>query len=509
MTTTSASFSAPAQQSAVAAVVTRSSHTATMLLGVASFGALAIALFNILAPASSTAEDWAGQVSFVVLGWLLVYVGCTYATYRTLYLFSTVYLVLLCQFHLSITIAQSLGFYHEIKWANPVGTNWLALSGWYVVLTLGAFGIGFAVASAVNHCTVRAPDAALQRGALQRGVPLAWWAGTGLLIASIIFVSMAFAAVGSLLLYSRADLFRGVGDTRGVGAFLMVFPSALMLLLIGARPGWQRAAAWILAIAGLSLVMLSGYRTYALAPLLTAAIVWVKTGRRVPVLLAAGGLILMVLAISFIGVLRQAGTYGSFTEQSFERAWTKSSGKDTVLLGSTGGVLAQVLRFVPATDPYRHGMTYLNAVVEAVPNITPKLRESSRLEAKGRSNIDPDAIASLDPSDWITYRINRWAYDVGQGVGFTAIGEAYLNFGTVGVIAVFMLLGFWFQRLESIDLLAHPWWLFFCCAMLWHLMRTVRDDFTNFTKPALFTLIVLGIWAVLGRTLMPRRAPRA
>jgi oligosaccharide repeat unit polymerase len=473
--------------------------------GVVSLVVLSLGLWEVVTPSANIDDDWELQVSVVSLGWLVIYLLCTYVRYRSVYLFASCYLALLWQFHLGITASDAAGLFTDIHWPGGLGAYWLSLSGWYVIVSFGAFGIGFAVAARRLPMTTR-PDRQASRAARLRGLPLAWWAGLGLLAASLATLALAIASVGSLLAYSRVDLFRGVGDTRGLGVFLMAFPSALTLLVIGSKAGWQRTAGFCAAALGLGLVMLSGYRTYALAPLVIGAIVWVKVGRRIPAVLVACGLVLMVLAISFIGVLREAGgAYGSLEESKFERAWSKSSAKETVQLGQTGGLLAQVLRLVPASDPYRYGMTYVHALVDSVPNVMPEINESQRKAAKSRSVIDPDAIERLAPSDWITYRIAREKFDVGQGVGFTTIGEAYLNFGVIGVVAFFLLLGFFFGKLEAIDLVHHPAWLFFCCALLWHLTRTVRDDFGNFTKPVIFILIILAIWRVVGYPLMPRR----
>lgn len=480
--------------------------TAMIVLGALSTVLLSVALFEVLAPPTMADESWELQVTGAALGWLLVFLACAYARFRSIYLFASCYLLLLCQFHLGITISDAFGLFGDIRWPADLSANWLSLSGWYVVLALAAFGVGFAIAAVRRRRRTVPVDRKTERASRRRGFPLAWWAGLGLFGASVVCLVLAIASVGSLLAYSRADLFRGVGDTRGLGVFLMVFPSALMLLVIGSRAGWQRVAAFGAAIVGLGIVMLSGYRTYALAPLVVGAVVWVKVGRRIPAPLAAAGVAFMVVAISFIGVLRMAGAYGSLNEQKIERAWSQSSAKEAVLLGQTGSLLAQVLRLVPASDPYRYGATYVDALVESVPNIGGQIAESERVLAKRRSMVDPAALDRLPPSDWLTYRLSRWKFNNGQGVGFTTIGEAYLNFGTLGVIAFFLLVGFFFGRLESLDLTQHPWWLLFCCALLWHLTRTVRDEFANFTKPALFTLLILAIWALVGRPLMPRRA---
>jgi oligosaccharide repeat unit polymerase len=324
----------------------------------------------------------------------------------------------------------------------------------------------------------------------------AYWDGVGLLLASGLFLGLSIATVGNLLAYSRADFFKGVGDTRGLGVFLMIFPSALALMVLGARRRVGKWVAVIMAFAGFVLVMLSGYRTTAVYPLIIGAIIWTKCKRRIPLPLVAGGILIVVLGLSFVGVLRQLGPYDSLNEKTVKTSLDQTSVKDTVLLGQTGGLLAHVLRLVPREDPYRYGMTYLVGLIDAIPNIGLQIGKSKRAEVKNTVAIGYDKFQTLPPSDWLTYRVAPWAFDLGQGVGFTTIGEAYLNFGTIGVIGFFALVGFLLGKLDQIDLLHHPDWFVFASAFLWHFVRTVRDDLSNFTKPALFTLIILAIWRI-------------
>ena len=90
---------------------------------------------------------------------------------------------------------------------------------------------------------------------------------------------------------------------------------------------------------------------------------------------------------------------------------------------------------------------------------------------------------------------------MGEGVGFTAIGEPYLNFGLPGVIAFFLALGYLLGRLDQVNLLERPGLLVFASAILWHLIQTVRDDFSNFIKPMLFTYVFLLCWRLMTRIL--------
>ena len=434
--------------------------------------------------------NWPLAVTIACLAWLAVYVACAYVHFHTLYLFSAFYIAALILFHLSAPAADAFGWYPGIATAPDIAPRWLELSGWYSVVALASFGLGQGVAFRARvPAKKRVSVASLPfRGLLFRDA-------VGLLAVSCALLAWVFLTVGNLLSFSRAELFRGVGDTRGLGVFLMLFPSAVVLFFFSASSGIGKALGIFLAVCGFALIMLSGYRTSALYPLVVGAILWRKTGRRIPMAVAAAALVVLVAAISFVGVLRQSGPYSAMSQSTMNEALQHVSTRDTLHLGQTGALLAHVLRLVPHEDGYRYGMTYLEGLRQAIPNVSSQISESPRQAVK-RGVFTRATFERLVPSDWLTYRIAPWAFDIGQGVGFTAIGEAYLNFGTLGVPAIFGLLGFLLGRLDHVDLSRHAGWFIFCGAFAWHLIRTVRDDFTNFTKPAAFTLLALIAWRV-------------
>jgi len=87
------------------------------------------------------------------------------------------------------------------------------------------------------------------------------------------------------------------------------------------------------------------------------------------------------------------------------------------------------------------------------PNIGGNINsEKSRLARKNQATFDQSELVKMAPADWITYRLNRWKFDNGQGVGFSAVAEPYLNFGTAGVVLFFVFLGFLFGRLDMLNL---------------------------------------------------------
>lgn len=439
-------------------------------------------------------SGWKIEVSLVGIITLGGFFAFSLPLFRTPYLFTSAYLLALGLFHLGITIPESLGLIQVSSWYSWPSEKWLAQAGWYTVLAVACVGVGFSLS--VAHSRLGRLHKKVDLETKSRVFSMAFRDGVGLLLASFVMFGIAVASFGNLLAYSRVDFFRGVGDTRGLGVFLMIFPSAITLLIIGAQTRRQHLFAWALFVFGIVLLMLSGYRTSALYPLLIGAVVWVKMGRRIPTIYAICSVVIIIMAISAVGILR-AYKYQEINVNKIAQSFQAANTTDIFRLGQTGGLLAHVLRLVPGTDPYRYGGTYVQYFLASVPNLSLTQNESARAIALREKTIDPKAISRTVPSDWLTYRLIPEKFKLGEGVGFTGIGEPYLNFGLPGVVLFFLLIGYSLGRLDQINFFQHPALLFFASAILWHLVRTVRDDFGNFIKPMIFTYLILFFWRML------------
>lgn len=450
---------------------------------------------------SSSGSTWPVEIAVASLAWLGAFVMLSYTQFRTFYLLVNAYVLALAGFHLGFIVPYAFGLVPEVAIKGTTSAIWIEKAGWSTLLALSCIGIGFSLTfRPVVHKTVK--NSRLETKTLQ----IVFLYGIGALMASVIFMGITIYSFGNILNYSRMDFFRGAGDVRGLAVFLMVFPSSVILLLIGSHRAVARIFAIAIALLALSLVLLSGYRSAALFPLLVAAVLWVKVGRKIPWWLALTGLALVFVAIPFFGSLRAVGPYEKIDQKAIEQSFQNSSVlQGFTEIGSTLFVLAEVLRLVPDKDPYRLGSTYLKYLSDAFPNVGFRMETSERLESKRKALTNPSAMLDLSPSDWLTYRTSPIKFERGEGVGFSAIGEPYLNFGFAGIIVFFVSLGFFFGKLDHKNLLMHPKWLVFSCAMLWPLVSTVRNDFGDFVKPAVFILIILSIWWLATRFLPVRK----
>ena len=122
------------------------------------------------------------------------------------------------------------------------------------------------------------------------------------------------------------------------------------------------------------------------------------------------------------------------------------------------------------------------------------MRRSERQAALNNIVMESKAIFELPPGDWMTYVISPEKFRIGHGVGFSAVAEPFINFGYVGVVGYFVLLGWALGWLDRLNLAAHPWVVLLISATFWALLRTVRNSAGNFVKPFVFALVILGIW---------------
>jgi hypothetical protein len=464
---------------------------------------LALALYALIQCLGNAIahENWSVQVSAGCLIWYAIFAATCIRRLGSAYSFANVYIICLGIFHLGLIVPVGLGIFNITSITQD---PWYERAGWYTALTLGCFGAGFAFSlrSTSRRATTTQIDAQARR---KLGTMRSY--GVGLLVAAAASVVLIVNQLGNVFQYARLDLFSGAGDVRGFGLFTYTYPSAAILLLIGARRRTDYVFAAILCTAGFLLFMVTGYRTLALFPLLAGAVIWRRTGRTIPGWLAAVGAAFIIVAIPAILELRSSTTrFSAISAQSVGKAFGKANAADTFReLGSSVGVLAKALERVPATDPYRYGMSYVQAATEMVPNISTQSRRWDRDAVLSKSGAArDDALRSSALSTWVSYHIlDEIAFSLGYGAGFTAIGEPYVNFGMLGVIVYFCVLGFSLGRLDQKPLLEHAGWLLFVCVAFWHFTNTVRNDMPNFTKPLAFIYVCLLIWRVALSILRP------
>lgn len=438
-------------------------------------------------------SGWAVAVVPTATVITLIHIVTVSLHYRTPYQFQTGYLVCLELFHLSITYLIATGAINVPGWSSGPFSVKLEEACWLVTLALSAFSIGAGM-EMMRSMRQRRPTLTLEYVNTVRHN--AYWLGVGLVLASVVFFAMALMSYGNLLSYTRAEMYSSRLDSRGWGLFTMTFPSAATLMVVAARTRLQMMVAAAVAGVALLIFMLSGYRTFALFPLAIGAIMWRKSGRKIPTAIAVSSVAVALVAISMVGMLRNMGSYEKLSMSDVQKSYEKANVTDSLLsMGQTLGLAAHVLEFVPKEEPYRYGRSYWIAIKGCVPNIGSSVDASEgRQAAKRAVQASKEAVVNMVPSDWMTYKILREQYDQGFGTGFTSVGEAYLNFGALGVFVVFFLHGWFLNNCDRQPIYLSLPRFIFLATMLNGLYKTVRNDFGNFTKPAAFIAIILLVW---------------
>jgi O-antigen polysaccharide polymerase Wzy len=459
---------------------------------------------------SSTGGSWATGVMITLIAWLVAYAFATYAQFQTVYLFSSAYVIALAVFHFGLLSQYAFGTVEIPSWSGSSAPA-IREAGWVAILALACFGIGFALACLVKKVPRQSFAAAAEQSTVARfNLDRLRNLGYGLTIASLLLLVIAFIQLGNILSYSRFELFYQASDTRAIGVFTMLAPSAALALVLTARRTNQKLLSYAFGALVLVMLLLSGYRSVALFPLLVGAVMWVKVGNRIPAYVAATMILTVLAIIPAIGYLRSLGAYEQWTWSDFVESREQARLQDTFSsMGSALGVLAITLDQIPEDEPYRSGRSYLQYLRNSIPNIgTTMSTEGSRGQVMGKAVVSPDALMALAPSDWASLKLIPEGFLLGHGAGFSGIAEPYFNFGFFGIVAFFTGLGFFLCRMDQANVLVSFRWLCFSTLFYWNLVVTVRNDFGVFLKPAIFTLLTIGIWTI-ARRFLPLTASRS
>jgi hypothetical protein len=92
--------------------------------------------------------------------------------------------------------------------------------------------------------------------------------------------------------------------------------------------------------------------------------------------------------------------------------------------------ITEVIRRVPAEAPHRLGLGYVNALGSMVPLVIWPNR--------------PDAAG-----EWYAKTFYPGEFSRGGGFAFSPVAEAYLNFGSLGVVIVFLCVGFLIRVMQD------------------------------------------------------------
>jgi hypothetical protein len=219
-----------------------------------------------------------------------------------------------------------------------------------------------------------------------------------------------------------------VGDRGGPIATMAVLTSGLYL--VGARIGWRRSLVVVALIAFLIPTILNL--------------------RQVPISQWSGG----TIANAATNQVQSTNTFGDSPFLGF-----------LVSMSSPYQTLMETVHVVPDVEGYHHGGDYLGSLVVAVPF---------------RSIIFPffgAEIQRLPPSQWILLFLHPGR---NAGPGYLQLAEAYLQFGAIGVVALYVIFGLGLTRLwrSMTSKAADPRVLAFALIVMMETLLWVRNSST-------------------------------
>lgn len=291
-------------------------------------------------------------------------------------------------------------------------------SGVQAALVIAA-SASFAVGAFVGHLPRRESMARGRPSVLDvRGRLFLATLGVGTLTAGYLYSQYGIAVLSTSIAESRLAAF----DNGYLGTIVVTALSVALILAATSAieaPGFRAKLPWSIA-AALSLVLIYGFgnRGMYVIPILTIlAYQIVRYPRRlVGVVLAGVGLIIVV---ALAGYTRDLQLFGSAHNSSLERAgipadWTWLGPVISYFRGTSQAV-DLVIQTFPAVAPHPAGATFFSAILAPLPG--------EQLSAG-------------------VYLKNVLGLDfVGTGLASGAIGGFYQDFGVVGVVVGFFVLG--------------------------------------------------------------------
>jgi len=389
--------------------------------------------------------------------------------------FGCLYLLLLGVFHLGLVAPLALG---ATPAAAPPWTRSLAFPAAVslVSIAFAAFTFGARFRGTAPHGAAPIPPR-----------PMLFFAGAAVALLGAALVLHGGRQAGVFTSGYGAFFHRAMtADARLFNVGLMVFPIGFVVAAVGAsRRQLLLIVGGVLAV--LAPLFLAGFRGPVIVHLATLIAVWAHKD-----FLAArrAALALAVAAIVLVPAVR-------YTRDTRADLATGLAAYDPLALFTEAGTSLYPLvitadRIDSGSEPLWLGRSYATALGRTLPN----LGQRATLDARG-----------MTPNGWATLQADRWLYVRGGGIGFSGVAEPYLNFGRIGVVVFFFLLGLVLQRWES-WLARDPFRAAAAAATFGFVLWTVRNESMELFRSMAFAAIVVGgAWMV--HRVLHRRTSRA
>lgn len=381
------------------------------------------------------------------------------------------WLLALGVFHLGLVVPWAIGLY------DAWNTWWLGRADlpsalFLFVLALVSYQIGLIIATTKPAAVRATAERQVVRELDNRTLFLA---GVLLMAVSgamyLVGFWQTFGSGVSSLVY--ADMYQVVmeTDSRVLGVGLLVFPMALYVAAAGAT---RKQLFAVFGIAGLWAIwqLFLGYRSRGFLIVIIALYIASKKRFSIPRRVLIAIVVAAAYVIPLVSIVRVEATGERFSKGLLQDVNPLNGFAE---MGQAIWPLAETYRLV-GPNQFRHGRTYLSAFNRAVPNIGRGFTPGKRLQ---EINIEDS------PAYWFVLATEPYLFHLNLGRGFSAVAEAYMNFGVWGVVAIFSVLGYGLVRLERFSTRS-VFSLAAVAVVLDPALWAVRNDFSVFTRSAVW-----------------------
>jgi hypothetical protein len=380
------------------------------------------------------------------------------------------YLLLLGVFHLGMVVPVAAGV------EPPPLTAWLLNAAvpealGLVAIACAAFAFGAVTAAEVVGRAAPAPLPT--RTIYVRGGAVAALAGFAMLLVGVVQLQLLTSPYSEYWERALTD------DVRLFGFGMLLFPMGLLIAASGTTPRGMRFIAGAYAAVYLPLFLV-GFRGHAVVHGVALLVVW---SRKAPVVAKKMGLWAAAAIVLLSPVVRMARSW----EKTLFEAVKQVQPLDFFLeAGGSLRPLAETASLIDSgSEPLWYGESYLLGISRLLPNVA---MDASRADTR------------LGPAQWITMKAEPLTFARGGGLGFSCVAEPYLNFGTVGVLGAFLLLGATLIVLERRAFTSGAT-AAVACSTFGSLLWTVRNDMSGLPRAVVYaSILVFAIRVVQSRS---------
>jgi hypothetical protein len=186
------------------------------------------------------------------------------------------------------------------------------------------------------------------------------------------------------------------------------------------------------------------------------------------------------------------------TEESQQKNLSTLSLSILTEMGSTYQVFCYTLEHIPKDKDYDYGMSLVDSVLNAIPNVG--------LTAGKSFILNP---LEHQPSKWITSFINPIKFTVGGGYGYAIGAQWYFDFGIPGVLLGMIAVGYLTARIRNAARrggLMLVWSGLFCQGLILLTRNTIGYPMRVMFWPLIAVFVFRYVFSTLG---MGAPAPRS